>query len=93
MDFEKEAREAYQIFRGGHEVGMPPHWESLTEREHSAYTIVARLSFTAGQENMRKHLAEHFHDVSDQAPKHETNLANAAKMVAVAIEQFKIPQN
>ena len=86
MDFEKEAREIAQFVWGDTEYVAPPD-------EIAFIVAILRRAFAAGQENMRKHLSEHFHYVSNQAPKHETNLANAAKMVAIAIEQFKIPQN
>lgn len=86
MDFEKEAREIADYVGGDSTYTSPPD-------EIAFIVAILHRAFAAGQEDMRKHLSEHFHDVSDQAPKHETNLANAAKMVAVAIEQFKIPQN
>ena len=68
---------------------------ALTRRWHddSAKTMIVnvlRHAFAAGQENMRKHLAEHFHYVSDQEP--DNIYAKLSKVVAEFIEEFKIPK-
>lgn len=50
-----------------------------------------RRAFAAGQENMRKHLAEHFYNRSEQEQKNI--YTKLSKVVAEFIEEFQIQQN